>query len=316
VLRLINRLRPAPLESLGSLLQRLGEANHYRERTWLGGLLRRHPERPEVLRRVEDFQTLEALTGLEREELIGLTLHRFAPWYGVDRHLGRPLPGGVDYLCAPLWPDIGTQGNTREAAAVCPACWGERAVILVPWWLHQVTACPRHGVLLRERCGGCGAPLRLTAGQAGCGPCGAAIGAMETRSLVGDADGRELSGLVWRATGCREGGAPVEGLTRAMGQALQRLGTPALLRGLWSGAQAAVAGDGGPRLHGREIGAVHEALVAGWRLLRDGPGSGCESCDAAWVSRAGVPPRSHKAQSPGPSAPELGAIPPMIMSPP
>jgi len=49
---LINRLRPAPLESLGSLLQRLGEANHYRERGWLGGLLRRHPERPEVLRRV------------------------------------------------------------------------------------------------------------------------------------------------------------------------------------------------------------------------------------------------------------------------
>ena len=40
--RLINRLRPAPLESLGSLLERLRVANHYRERTWLGGLLRRH----------------------------------------------------------------------------------------------------------------------------------------------------------------------------------------------------------------------------------------------------------------------------------
>jgi len=83
VLRLINRLRPAPLESLGSLLERLGEANHYRERGWLGGLLRRHPEWPEVLRRVEDFQTLEALTGLSQDTLIGLTLHRFAPWYGV-----------------------------------------------------------------------------------------------------------------------------------------------------------------------------------------------------------------------------------------
>ncbi len=234
--RLINRLRPAPLESLGSLLERLRVAKHYRERRWLGGLLRRHPERPEVLRRVEDFQTLEALTGLGRAELIGLTLHRFAPWYGVDRHLGRPLLAAVAYLSGPLWPDIGTQGNTRAAAAVCPACWGERTVILVPWWLHQVTACPWQGVLLRERCAGCDAPLRLVAGREGCERCGAVIGAMETRALMGDADGRELSGLVWWATGCGEGTWPQEGLTRAAGQVLQRLGPPALLRGLWSGA--------------------------------------------------------------------------------
>jgi len=55
---------------------------------------------------------------------------------------------------------------------------------------------------------------------------------------------------------------------------LQRVGTPALLRGLWGGAQAAVAGDGEPRLHAREIAAVHEALVAGWRRLRDGCATG------------------------------------------
>ncbi len=30
------------------------------------------------------------------------------------------------------------------------------------------------------------------------------------------------------------------------------------------------AGDGGPRLHAREIAVIHEALVAAWRLLRDG----------------------------------------------
>ncbi len=39
---LINRLRPAPLESLGSLLERLRVANHYQERAWLGGVLGRH----------------------------------------------------------------------------------------------------------------------------------------------------------------------------------------------------------------------------------------------------------------------------------
>jgi len=241
VSRLINRLRPAPLESLGSLLERLRVANHYPERRWLTGVLGRHLERPEVLRRAREFQILEALTGLERATLVGLTLHRFAPWYGVDRRRGRPLPVEVAYLSAPLWPDIGTQGHTREEAAVCPACWGERAVILVPWWLHQVTACPWHGGLLREGCAGCDAPLRLTAGQAGCGQCGAAIGAMETRSLMGDADGRELSALVWWATGCGEGTYPPEELTLGAEPVLRRLGTPALLRDLWGGAQAAVA---------------------------------------------------------------------------
>ncbi len=269
--RLINRLRPVPLESLGSLLRRLGEANHYRERAWLGGLLGRHPARPEVLRRARDFQTLGELTGLGREELIGLTLHRFAPWYGVAQRAPRPALPAV--LPIPLWPDIGAQGNTREAAAVCPECWGERAVILLPWWLHHLTACPRHRVLVRQRCAECAAPLRLAAGRDGCERCGTTIAAMPTRSIAEDADGVEVSALLWRATGCVEGASPPEGLTRAAEHPL-RVGTPALLTGLWGCAQARVAGDGGPRLQAREIAAVHEALTAAWRMRRDGPARG------------------------------------------
>jgi len=270
--RLINRLRPAPLESLGSLLQRLGEANHYRERTWLEDLLGRHPARPEVLRRARDFQTLGELTRLGHEALIGLTLHRFAPWYGVAQRPPRPALPAV--LSIPLWPDIGAQGNTREAPAVCPACWGEQAVILLPWWLHHLTACPQHRALLRQRCAGCAAPLRLTAGQAGCGQCGAVIAAMPTRSIAGDPDGVEVSGLLWRATGCLDGPYLPEGLTRAVDHPLRWLGTPGVLRDLWGDGQALVAKDGGPRLQGREIGMVHAALVAAWRLRRDGPTRG------------------------------------------
>ena len=267
---LINRLRPAPLESLGSLLERLRVANHYQERGWLGGLFRRHPERPEVLRREGDFARLGALTGLTWDTLIGLTLHRFAPWYGMDQRRERMRPAGVDYLSAPLWPDIGSQRNTREGPAVCPACWGEQPVILLPWWLHQLTACPWHGVLLRCRCSGCGAPLRLVAGQTGCGECGVAIGGMGTRTIAEDADAAEVSALLWGAAGCGEGASVPESLTLGAGLPWRGLGTPALLRGLWEGAQAEVAGDGGPRLQGREIGAVHEALVAAWRRRRDG----------------------------------------------
>jgi len=270
--RLINQLRPAPLESLGSLLQRLGEANHYRERAWLGSLLGRHPARPEVLRRVRDFQTLGELTGLDREALIGLTLHRFAPWYGVAQRAPRPALPAV--LPIPLWPDIGAQGNTREAPAVCPGCWGERAVILLPWWLYHLTACPRHQVLLRQQCAGCAEPLRLAAGRGDCARCGTAIAAMPARSITEDADGVEVSELLWRATGCGDGASPSAGLTLAVDHPLRRSGTPGVLRDLWDAGQALVAGDGGPRLQAREIAAVHEALVAAWRPLRDGPTRG------------------------------------------
>ena len=84
--------------------------------------------------------------------------------------------------------------------------------------------------------------------------------------------GGELSALVWRATGCVEGRSLPEGLALATEHPVWQMVTPALLRGLWGGAQAEVARDGGPRLHGQEIGAVHEALVAAWRRLRDGQG--------------------------------------------
>jgi len=173
-----------------------------------------------------------------------------------------------------LWPDIGAQGNTRAVPAVCPGCWRERAVILLPWWLHHLTACPWHRVLLRQRCAECAAPLQLAVGRNGRERCGVAIAAMPTCSIAGDPGGVELSALVWRATGCVEGLYPPEELGLASDHPVRRLGTPALLRGLWGGAQTVVAGDRGPRLHEREIAVIHEALVAAWRLLRDGPTRG------------------------------------------
>jgi len=218
---------------------------------------------------------LDALTGLSQDALIGLTLHRFAPWYGVAQ--GTPRPALPAVLPIALWPDIGAQGNTREAAAVCPGCWGERAVILLPWRLHHLTACPRHRVLLRQRCAGCAEPLRLTAGRGDCARCGAAIAAMPTRSIAGDPDGVEVSALLWRATGCAEGCYPPEGLRLEPDHPLRRLGTPALLRVLRACAGVLLAGGAcaegveTPRLHELDIVDLHDTLVAAWRRLRDGP---------------------------------------------
>jgi len=139
----------------------------------------------------------------------------------------------------------------------------------------------------RETLAGCDAPLRLAAGRGGCEHCGAEIGAMGTRSIAGDADGEELSALVWRATGCVEGLYPPEELGLASNHPVRRLGTPALLQGLWGGAQVA-AGDGGLRLHEREIAEVHEALVAAWRMQCDGPGSGQGFLPKGGVVRIGA----------------------------
>jgi len=93
---------------------------------------------------------------------------------------------------------------------------------------------------------------------------------MPTRSIAGDADGVEVSGLLWRATGCLDGAFPSEGLTLAADHPLRRSGTPGVLRDLWGDGPALVAKDGGLRLQAREIAAVHEALVAAWRMRRDG----------------------------------------------
>ena len=180
--------------------------------------------------------------------------------HGADRSLAscrRPL--GRDGLCR----DGGGDGLSDALVGSVVVDVGD-----VLFEHAAQVACPWHLMLLRQRCAGCEAPLRLAAGQVGCGQCGAVIGAMGTRSLAGDADGRELSALVWRATGCGEGLSLPEGLALATEHPVWQMGTPALLRGLWGlwgGAQAEVARDGGPRLHEREIGAVHEALVARWR---------------------------------------------------
>ncbi len=148
-------------------------------------------------------------------------------------------------------------------------------MILLPWWLHHLTACPRHLVLLHGRCPGCAAPLRLDVGRPACGRCGQVIAAVSTRSISEDADSAELTTLLWCATGCTDGLYPPAGLRLAPDHPVRRLGTPALLRGLWACAAALLsrgtAGRAAPRLHALEIAELHDALVAAWRLLRDWP---------------------------------------------
>ncbi len=193
----------------------------------------------------------------------------------------------------PLWPDIGAQGNTRAAPAVCSGCWGERVVILLPWWLHHLTACPRHRVLLRQRCAGCAEPLWLTAGRGDCARCGAVIGAMGTRSIAGDADGIEVSALVWRATGCVEGLYPPEELGLAPDHPAGGVGAGARPSGAGAEDAGAAAGPVGRRADGGSRGRGAAAARAGDSRDPRGAHGGVALAARRADARAGaaVPPR-------------------------
>jgi len=123
-MRLINRLRPVPLESLDSLLQRLRWANHYQEQNWLHALLPGRPARLNLLRRTSQYAALSELTGLSVETLVSLTLHRFTPWYcsaATVSFAGVPSDGA---LPIPLWPLQGWRADRSGGpGVVCPRCW-------------------------------------------------------------------------------------------------------------------------------------------------------------------------------------------------
>lgn len=289
---LINRLQPAPLESLESLLQRLRGANHYQEATWLTPFLPRPPARLNMLRRASHYAALSALTGLDTATLVDLTFHRFTPRvYDVPARTA-PRAEGDDALPIPLWPDQGRHSYARStfSDAVCPLCWRERRAILLPWSLYPVTTCPIHGVVLVDQCPGCGAAVRLDVRRDACERCGQEIGTFPTWSIAGHPDSIALTGLIWSAIGCQPGPFPPAVAGLAPAHPLLRVRPSRLLHGLWACAQRLVychadtplfASEGllpgvywdAPTVLLQELDVlgIHTALAAAWRLLRDWP---------------------------------------------
>jgi len=289
---LINRVRPVPLESLDSVLQRLRWANHYQERTWLHALLPRPPARLNLLWRASHYAALSALTGLDTPTLVGLTLHRFMPHvYGVESAAaGGSLP--EDTLPLPLWPDRGWRGYTRGSFrdVVCPLCWRDQKAILLPWSLYHVTTCYAHGVGLVDHCSRCGAGLHLDVQGDACTRCGLEIGTFSTWSIASHPDSIGLTSLIWSAIGCLPGRFPPTLAGLGPDHPLCRVAPASLLQGLWACAQRLVvcradtplfAPDGllagviwdAPEAPLQELDVVglHTALAAAWRLLRDWP---------------------------------------------
>lgn len=205
-MRLINRKPAVELESLASLLDRLGIANYYEVASWYRTLLP-PPVRPNPnwLRAPAQFAVLTDLTGIPTEALYNMTLHRFARSYYMPEQLADgPLP---------YWPDdVAGEGASRDYvhgkgdySKVCPLCWRDNAVLLLPWALRHVTTCLKHEVLLVDKCTKCGEMLNLEQRPEGideeCSHCHTSVGDMAVVSIAADQDSIDLATLVWNALG-------------------------------------------------------------------------------------------------------------------
>lgn len=173
------------------------------------------------------------------------------------------------------------------ADKVCPLCWRERAMLLLPWALRHVTTCPTHEVLLVDRCPRCGKGLRVDPVTGRCARCREQeVESLPTVSIGDDTVGREVTALVWEAISgslddARRGIAVAD-----PGGPLGEMTPAALLRFLWHGAQILHAhdphlpllahADGRPdavptRLDQSNVQETHAVLMAMWTLIRGWP---------------------------------------------
>lgn len=155
---------PYPWESLPSLLARAAHKRGYRwsEKIYQATSdVRRHrlfPTELPLLHRRNDYQFLAPLLGLDEASLYTLTLHRLA-------HLQAPL--SQDPAAArPFHEEIIDRHLLREETAeryclpgdvtkVCPACLEEQQYEWLYWNVHLILLCPRHQILLVDRCPRC-----------------------------------------------------------------------------------------------------------------------------------------------------------------
>jgi excisionase family DNA binding protein len=244
-MRLINQLHPAPLEGLASFLERLRQANYYEEASWFQEFLpgsRQH--RLDLLREASHYQALADLTGLSVDMLKQLTLHRFVPNYYQQEELSR-LPTEFGDLNMPMWE---TRGLARYVHGqrywkLCPLCWKEQRVALLPWSLRHVTCCLTHTVLLVDRCSDCGELLRTDFVNGRCAGCGKEVSTLATISIRDHLESMTLTSIVWTAILCDPACFPPKSSPFDYDHPLRQMSAPNLNLFLWRFAHLLVARD-------------------------------------------------------------------------
>jgi len=271
---LINRLIPAPHESLSSLLERLRQANYYDEPQWMAAFLAPgEVKRLDVLRCADSYRALADLLHMTVDDLYALTLHRFVPaFYGTTytqfvQAGGVYRPGDIE---RPIWEARRQRSalRHRNEPHICPLCWHEQQAHLLPWWLHPVTSCPHHQIVLVGRCM-CGAPPTACSPELVCTHCGTPTPLI----AADDAASQALAALVWSAIGCSTEPFPPPSLACTANHPLHTMTATTCLEFLWHGAR--ILSNHSTRLDGQPqpytVADHHTRMVALTRALLDWP---------------------------------------------
>jgi predicted site-specific integrase-resolvase len=288
---LINRLEPYPLERLSSLLERLRRANYYEEPRWYESLVPSMSDtQPDALRMAHHYAAFTELTGLSTEQLYNLTIHRLLPAFAVsdteaEKHGEPPFTQRFWYS-----DQKGFYVHSLRSAKLCPRCWAEQGVVLLPWLMRHVTTCHIHEVLLVDTCGVCQAPLRLDRVKSCCRGCGTPLSDLPTVSVAGHDASIGLTQAVWSAFVGWPGPFPPSALALPDAHPLLYMRPATFLAFLWHGFQLLAIYDPTSPLFHKEllppgmvwtrprkglrpatVAQVHGAFVGMWRMLLHWP---------------------------------------------
>jgi hypothetical protein len=163
-----EQVAPRRWEDLSSIIGRVASAMHYKHPDWV--LI--SPDTPHrkvysqeipLLHRLADYWMLERMLGLDEAEIYHMTLHRFATHLqspkkgGQGASFSRALSIGRPLLSRSAVRRIGISPRTTK---ICPGCLEEETGYdRLFWRLRTVIFCPRHSLVLIDRCPTCLAPI-------------------------------------------------------------------------------------------------------------------------------------------------------------
>ncbi len=266
---------PVVGESLRQHLHRVRCACAYEVDRWWRDLVPPGADPANQLCTEEHVRVLSAVIGRTPREVMGMTLHRFAPAYYPPASLGNlPAMCVDDGPPVLLWKPEDARVFAHSASArfvgkVCPLCRGSRRAVLLPWDLRQVTTCPIHLVHLVDHCHGCGLPLEMDIETGACRQCGRDTATFEAETMATDAHSVALTAAVWGALGFEAIAGPPARLADGPAHPLSRMSPHALLAYLWACGPLLARRDPGHPLYDKAMDRPHTFRSSDVRAAHD-----------------------------------------------
>ncbi len=158
-----------PWEDLSSIIGRVARAMFYEHPDWV--LISTNTPHRKVysreiplLHRLADYQVLEHVLGLDEAEIYHMTLHRFATRLQSPKKGGRVASSsvGAESIGRALLSHSAVRrvGISLRTIKVCAGCLEEEpGYDRLFWRLRPVILCPRHSLVLIDRCPNCLVPI-------------------------------------------------------------------------------------------------------------------------------------------------------------